>query len=945
MIVRFEPFQADLADERLWRSAEPVRLTRKAWAVLRVLLGANGRLVTKEELADSVWGGTHVGDDSLTKVVRELRRALADDQRAPRFIATVHGRGYRFIAPLDADGRSVSGSTSAPAATLIGREHELGILQGWFAMARQGRRQVGFVSGELGIGKSSVIAAFLAGAERDGGALVQIAAGPCVEQYGEAEPFLPVIAALRQLARTLSAAAILRRVAPSWLVSACGLGAVRGGTDAPVGSRTGVLRILAEVIEALAEEAPLALVLEDLHWSDPSTLDLINLLARRTDAARLFVLGTLRLSDALVSAHPAAQLVRELRRTERGRELALAPLTLPDVGHYLAARLDAAPPPDAAGYLLRHTGANPFFLGTLIDDLLARGALRRAGERWVLDADATPTIPSRSLAALTPRLERLDPAERPILEAASVVGDVFSAERIAAALSDASAPGPALEEIETVCERLVRHHAILRRGDDRARYAFQHALYRQALYDGIPPARRRRIHARVGELLARARPAAAAELAEHFARAGDHVRAASYHAEAALAAQAHCAHREAAAHLSAALTHIGQCPPSTDRDLQELMLVRQRAATTMALEGFGDPVVVDDCQRARDLARRLQIPLAEFLTTAGLVFLHLMRAELDAAAALADELTVAAPALPLPECAAAATAATGVLLFSRGQLLAARQRLEAVRGQFPRRQPGFAFDSTVWHLAVLAMLYADLGEAHACRTTTAELLATAADGPAADRANAHMLVASIEAQLRDPVRTLEHVGVAIDIADDASLLVASAGQLRGWALAALGDLAGARLAYDDRGAVWAAIGQRLGLPLLAMLRAEGALCAGDLEIAEASIRVGLIHADATGERRYDSELYRLRAECMRRRGYADAASLALQRALAIAAEQGARLAELRAAIDNVDLHRSTSGSAAAAQRLATVADSFDPDEPLAELSAASDLLRSNSSAA
>src|SRR6185369_8822941 len=110
----------------------------------------------------------------------------------------------------------------------------------------------------------------LADAQANRLAPLHIAAGLCVEQYGETEPFLPVIAALRRLVRSATpAAAILRRVAPPWLAAACGLAAAPGADDG-IASRTGVLRILAEVVEALAEEAPLALVLEDLHWSDPS---------------------------------------------------------------------------------------------------------------------------------------------------------------------------------------------------------------------------------------------------------------------------------------------------------------------------------------------------------------------------------------------------------------------------------------------------------------------------------------------------------------------------------------------------------------------------------------------------------------------------------------------------------------------------------------------------
>lgn len=952
MLVRFESFRIDLVDERLWRDQEPLHLTRKAWGVLRVLLESAGRLVTKEQLIQAVWNGTAVGDDSLTKAVRELRRVLGDDQRAPQFIATVHGRGYRFIAALETPAPHAPASIADRIAPLIGRGHELATLLSWLDDARLGRRQVGVVSGEVGIGKSRLVAAFLEALEKDTGNRLHVAGGRCVEQYGEAEPFLPVIEALRRLARQPSAAATMRAAAPAWLAAACGLTISSESAEA-IGSREGVLRILAEVIETIANETPLVMLLKDLHWSDPSTLDLINLLARRADPARLLVLLTLRYSEALGAGHPSAALVRELRRTEHCREITLTPFTPDDVDRYLAARLGDNPPPEASDYVFRHTGGNPFFVRALVDDVLARQSLRHDSKRWVLDVQGKPPIPAGSLAALSPRLERLSDSERRMLEVASVGGDLFSAEVIAAALASEPGSETSLEDVEVVCDSLARHQDILRTGDGGAPYAFQHVLYRQALYEGIPPARRRRLHGAVGDWLARQRPAdsteGAAELAEHFARAGEHGQAANYHAEAALAARGRYADREVAAQLSAALHHLMICPHSLDRDLQELMLVQQYATATIALTGFGDPAIADACQRAQGIARRLNMPLPIFMTTAALTFLHIMRAELHDAAALADELRAMATSLPFEECTTAANAATAVVLCYRGDPAGAKRWLDAAPPHLlPRESPGFAFDALVWMLSLRAMVEADLGRARAARDTVGEMLAAVTDGSAAHRAVSYMLVALIEAQLHDARSVLEHVEMAMRerASDDASpIALATADQLRGWALAILGDAAGSRAAYADRGKSWRATGQRLATPLYAMLRAEAALYDNDLITAHASIRFGLDHAAETGEHRVYSELHRLHAECLRRSGKMERAAAELATALRIAAEQGARLAELRAAIDNFCLHRSGKGQDAAEQRLASVVGSFDPDEPLAELAVAANLLRGDFSAA
>ncbi|MDX2169637.1 MAG: AAA family ATPase, partial [Deltaproteobacteria bacterium] len=524
MMLEFPPFHADLTDERLWRDGSAQSLTRKAWAVLVVLLEAEGKLVTKDRLATTVWRDTHVSDASITKAIKELRRALGDDQRAPRFIATVRGRGYRFIAPLSRRAAlpAARGSAAPLSASLVGRARERAVLRSWLEAALGGQRRIGFVSGEVGVGKSSLVDAVLSEARE---APARVAVGQCVEQFGEPESFLPVLMALRDLGRAPSAAAVLRAAAPSWLLGLCGL-TDAAAARAAAGMRAGMLRTLAEAIEAVASQTPLVLVLEDLHWSDGPTLDLLNLLARRTEPAHLLVLATIRHADALAAGHDSARLVRELRRAALGQEVVVGGLAEPEIASYLATRLgDGELSARGCAFLRRHTGGNPFFLTALIDDLHARGSLRRDGGRWTLTIDEAPAIPSATLAALAQRLERLSEADRAMLEAASVVGEVFSVDVVAALVG---AAGTAVEAVEAACEHLVQHQDLLSAQPGTPRYAFRHALYRQALYTGIPPLRRRRLHARAAAWLAAAPRSggAAAEVARHFAHADDDAQAA-----------------------------------------------------------------------------------------------------------------------------------------------------------------------------------------------------------------------------------------------------------------------------------------------------------------------------------------------------------------------------------------------------------------------------------
>jgi len=169
--LRFPPFRLDRDDACLWRGTKAVRLTPKAFAVLQCLAERHGQLVTKDFLLESVWPETVVGDAVLKVCVREIRRALGDRVGAPRFVATVHRRGYRFIAGVtdsepgpEGDAASERSPVGSPPtgggfryrgpAHLVGREPALDRLQRGIEAAWRGTRQIVFVTGEPGIGKT-----------------------------------------------------------------------------------------------------------------------------------------------------------------------------------------------------------------------------------------------------------------------------------------------------------------------------------------------------------------------------------------------------------------------------------------------------------------------------------------------------------------------------------------------------------------------------------------------------------------------------------------------------------------------------------------------------------------------------------------------------------------------------------------------------------------------
>jgi DNA-binding winged helix-turn-helix (wHTH) protein len=205
----FGPFRLDLRDERLWRGDEATPLSPKTFAVLCCLVTQAGQLVTKDALIEAVWPNTVVSESILTVAMRTLRRVLGDQARAPRFIETVHGRGYRFIASVSATmpserptmlgrpRRPLPPTVSRPPF-FVGREAELAQLAQWWTTVRQGQRQVECIVGEPGIGKTALVEAFVAQVHSTED--VWVGHGQCLDHYGAGEAYLPILEALGRLA-------------------------------------------------------------------------------------------------------------------------------------------------------------------------------------------------------------------------------------------------------------------------------------------------------------------------------------------------------------------------------------------------------------------------------------------------------------------------------------------------------------------------------------------------------------------------------------------------------------------------------------------------------------------------------------------------------------------------------------------------------------------------
>ena len=339
-----------------------------------------------------------------------------------------------------------------------------------------------------------------------------------IEQRGAGEAFLPILDALGRLCRGPAGEQvieILRRHAPMWLVQLPALVAaeelaalqrtVQGAT------RERMLRELAQALEVLTADQPLLLVLEDLHWSDGSTLDLLAFLARRRDPARLLVLGTYRPVEMLSEGHPLKGVVQELYAHALGRELPVGVLGEEAIAQYLDGRFAGGAPQatrhqSLARMFHQRTGGNPLFLVSLVEDLVIQGAFVQTHDGWRLQEEtAAERIPESIRHLVARQRERLAPVEQTLLEAASVAGMEFSAAAVAAALArDTTA-------VERHCEHLATRQQFLRRlgveewpdGTLAARFGFQHALYQQLWHEQVSPTQLQRYHLRIGTERAR----------------------------------------------------------------------------------------------------------------------------------------------------------------------------------------------------------------------------------------------------------------------------------------------------------------------------------------------------------------------------------------------------------------------------------------------------------
>src|SRR5260221_8879141 len=446
---QFPPFRLDTTNQCLWRrrergDEERFLLRPKSYAVMRYLVERAGRLVTEDELLDAVWPDVAVEPQAVKGVMFDVRRVLGDSPKKPVFIETLPKRGYRFIAPVGHGAPPTRVGGELAPNMLVGRQKPLSELRDYQQRALRGERQIVFVSGEAGIGKTALVDEFQHQARQSPG--IVIARGQCIEGCGDGskEAYYPMLEALRELCRGPAAQLVVDALslsAPTWLVQFPSLvrpeqrellqQEILGAT------RERMLREISEALESIAAQITLVLVFEDLHWADDATVYLISALARARAPARLMLLGTVRPTDVVLSQQPLTDLKRDLLVHKLSHEIKLQPLSESDIADYLTAQSPGASlPPGLVGLIYRHSDGNPLFMVAAIQHITQRGFISVENRTWQLRVSVEEidlSVPENLRHMIEAQIERLSQEEQRMLEVASVAGAMVSAAGVAPA--------------------------------------------------------------------------------------------------------------------------------------------------------------------------------------------------------------------------------------------------------------------------------------------------------------------------------------------------------------------------------------------------------------------------------------------------------------------------------------------------------------------------------
>jgi class 3 adenylate cyclase/predicted ATPase len=828
-----------------------------------------------------------------------------------------------------------------PLTPLAGREDELALLIGRWERARAGEGQLVLIVGEPGIGKSRLLKEFQArlsvtphtwGDWNASQRLQNTPLHPVTEwgrqRFDSAEAPAERLAELEKALKALGLEAIAPVVAPLLDIP---LPASHVETAAPDELRRRQLTAIESWILASSRVQPVILAVEDLQWSDPTSLDLLSALAESGARAPLFIVATTRPGfHAPWNPRPHHTLI------------ALAPLDSTGVRVMVDALASGAPPTsNVVDAVSERTGGVPLFVEEVTRLILERG--EQSG------MDAIPPTLQQSLAA---RLDRLG-AAREIAEIGAVLGREFSYTllRDVSGLPDVS--------LQASLARLTEADILVVAGArPAASYRFKHALFQDAAYETLIMRDRQALHLRAAEALrdsaaARA-PVEPEAIAYHFTQAGRADLAIEWLAKAGDEALRHSAFREAIAHLANAIeladewesTHAPAVFPASSRRLK---LQSDYAQALLWSKGFAAEETTAAFARVAELAAQSGNARERFSEYNGRWVRSYARGELRSARKTAEAFLSEAEAENRAMEAGAARRVLGLTCLSQGEFATARSHLEkTLEDNDPDRDRESRFRFRVDTASAEA--YLSLALWHLGDVERAGALMSRAVGRALETGhipivvNVHACKARLDVRRDDPAAAMRAVDIQVSLARQhtMALYLAFGDVIASWARGR--TTGGAAGAADFRRAlaIYMKQGAKVDAPYFHGLLGKFVAESGDRAGALALVDQGLRYAHETGEHWSDPELYRIRGEIL---SAADPARLAaaedaFETAIAVALTQGSRNFALRAALALAKLRNSNHRSAEAAAALAAALQGFSPTPALPEVGEALTLLES-----
>jgi len=825
---------------------------------------------------------------------------------------------------------------------LVGREQEIGLLRERWAQVKEGVGQVVLLSGEAGIGKSRLVQVL----QEQVAAEPQAWLTPCqCSPYYQHSALYPMIDLLERVAlrfdREEAPPQKLRKLEGFLvqyglpLVEAVPLLAALLSLPltadyaplavSPEQQKQQTLQALLTILLRIAAQQPVLFVMEDLHWVDPSTLELLSLLVDQGPTARILVLLTFRpdfsppwtgrahLTQVTLPRLPRQQATEMTDRVAHGKAL----------------------PPEVVEQVVTKTDGVPLFVEELTKMVLESGLLQEREDRYELRGPLPPlAIPTTLHDSLMARLDRLA-AVKGLAQLGATLGREFSY-----ALLQAVSPWDE-GTLRQGLQQLVAVEFLYQQGlPPQATYLFKHALIQDAAYQSLLRSTRQQYHQRIAQVLEVRFPEICETqpelLAHHYTEAGVLAQAIPYWQRAGLRSVERSANLEAVAHLTKGLELLATLPDTPERVQQELVMQTTLGPALLVTKGQASPEVLQAYARAREICPQAEETPQLFQVLRGLWYFYLIRVELQTARELGEQLLTLAQHIGDTALLLEAHYALGNTVNYLGEFTAARAHFEQGIALYdPQQHRSHAFrygqDPGVVCRAYAGMTLWCLGYPDQALRWSREALTLARElEQPFSLVYALFFAAMLHQFRREGPLTQERAEAARALAAEQgfTLWVAWGTIFRGWALTERSPAPGAGQGQGEEGiaqmqqglAAWRATGAETLRPYFLALLAEASAQMEQREEGLTLLAEALAVVNDTGERRWEAELYRLKGELLLASSaeHDTEAETWLQRALDVARRQEAKSLELRAAMSLSRLWQQQGKQAEARELLASV---------------------------